>query len=195
MNRSQEIVQLIIDRDQKGLEILYDNYAHALLGISYRILNNTDLAEETLNKALLKIWDNISKYDSNKGAFFTWMSTITRNLSLDQRRSKHFIQDSKTDEIDKSIFQIQASNINTSKLDTDTLLTGLDDKYRMVLEFLYLKGYTQQELSDEAGIPLGTIKTRLKKAIDILRKNLGPESRIFSFLIPILYFITSNQWL
>lgn len=64
-------------------------------------------------------------------------------------------------------------------IDAAKLLSNLDENNRIVLEYAYLKGYTQQEISDELNIPLGTVKTRLRKAISILREELKNEKKYF----------------
>lgn len=182
MNSAAHITELIRKRDEKGISLLYDKYAKALLGISFRIVEDKTIAEDVLNKSFLKIWNNIDKYDEEKGTLFTWMGRIIKNSSLDARRSKFFVQQRKTDSIISSSSTIEAEEISTAKLDTDNLLKGLEEKYRIVLDYLYLRGYTQKELSDELSIPIGTIKTRLKKAMDILRKDIGQEKSINSSL-------------
>lgn len=192
MYSTKAIVDLIRKRDEKGISLLYDQYAYALLGISYRIVGDKQIAEDVLNKSFLKIWDNIGKYDEKKGALFTWMSRIVKNSSLDARRAKSFVQTNKTDSLTNSAYYLEATKSSTAKLDTDKLLTGLDDKYKVILEYLYLRGYTQKELSDELEIPIGTVKTRLKKAIDILRKNIGPETNMTTFISMLFIILTSN---
>ena len=68
---------------------------------------------------------------------------------------------------------------NGTSIDATRLLATLDANNRLVLEYAYLKGYTQQEISDELDIPLGTVKTRLRKAISILREELKDEKKYF----------------
>jgi RNA polymerase sigma-70 factor (ECF subfamily) len=193
MTQGEKIVKLLQERNEKGITLLYDKYSYALLGISKSIVGNPTMAEEILNKSFLKIWDNIEKYDSKKGAFFTWMSRIVKNTSLDYKKSKAYSQGSKTHSITESVVSKETQNIKTSKIDTDRLLEGLDEKYKIVLEYLYLKGYTQKEASDELNIPIGTIKTRLKKAIDILRKNIDPEKTLTAGIISLLIIIVISN--
>lgn len=188
MNRSAEIITLLKNRNEKGISLLYDHYSRALLGIAFNIVGSKPLAEEVLNKSFMKIWTNIDAYDSSKGAFFTWMNRIVKNTSLDMRKSKAFVQSSKMDPIEDSKLEGKTSYTDTSGIDTERLLKGLDAKYKIVLEYVYLKGYTQKEASEELDIPLGTIKTRLKKAIDILRKNIDPEKNLSTTIVGLIIF-------
>src|SRR5207253_4702565 len=69
----EELVILLQNRDQKAFSYLYDNYAAALNGVIYRMVENRELAEDILQEAFIKIWNNFSNYDSLKGRLFTWM--------------------------------------------------------------------------------------------------------------------------
>lgn len=179
MKLSDQIVDLISNRNEKGLQLIYDNYSKALYGITFRVLNNQEHAENALQNCFLKVWQNIEKYDSNKASLYTWMSQIARNAAIDIRRLKSFEREEKTE----SLSPVVSNNIHTSPttdgLDVEKLLAGLDEKYSFILEHLYLKGYTQRELAEKFDIPLGTIKTRLRAAISQIRNNLKDEKAIF----------------
>jgi RNA polymerase sigma-70 factor (ECF subfamily) len=189
MDLVNRIIDLIKNREERGMALLYDKYSIALYGIAFRIIGDKKFAEDVLNKSFLKIWDNIEKYDKSKGEFFTWMSRIVKNSSIDMKRSKIFIQSSKMDDISLVKSEIDLNENTTAKIDTAKLLNGLDEKYSTVLDYLYLRGYTQKELSEELFIPLGTVKTRVKKALDILRHNLKDEINIFTILLTLVSLI------
>ena len=175
MTLQEEIIELINNRDERGMELLYDNYSNALFAIAMSIVRNQKLAEDVLQKSFVKVWINIDKYKGSKGALFTWLSALTRNTALDMKKSKSYTQSQRTNELNISIHESSASQISSDGMDVESLLQHLEPKYKLVLDYVYLKGYTQQELSDEKGIPLGTIKTRLKKALELVRTYLGPE--------------------
>ena len=175
MTLQEEIIELINNRDERGMELLYDNYSNALFAIAMSIVRNQKLAEDVLQKSFVKVWINIDKYKGSKGALFTWLSALTRNTALDMKKSKSYTQSQRTNELNISIHESSASQISSDGMDVESLLQHLEPKYKLVLDYVYLKGYTQQELSEEKGIPLGTIKTRLKKALELVRTYLGPE--------------------
>ena len=77
----EELVLLLQNHDQQAFSYLYDNYSAALNGIIYRMVDNRELAEDILQEAFVKIWNNFSSYDTGKGRLFTWMLNITRNLT------------------------------------------------------------------------------------------------------------------
>lgn len=179
MSINQEIIAKIKARHEDGLRLLYANYSDVLFGMAHRILNNEAFAEDALQQSFLKIWNNIDKYDSSKSTLFTWMAKIVKNTSIDISRLKSFQKEVKTETIDPIVHKTENEFIDTDKIDVNSLLDGMDEKYKVVLEFLYLKGYSQSELSEKLEMPLGTIKTRSKKAIDILREKLKKENKLF----------------
>lgn len=161
------------------MSLLYDQYSGSLYGIINRILGDAHLAEDALQRTFLKIWENIEGYDVSKASFFTWMSVVARNTALDQKRLKTFQAKQKTISVDEIVYRPGASMPNGASIDAKKLLANLDVNNRIVLEYAYLKGYTQQEISDELNIPLGTVKTRLRKAISVLREELKDEKKYF----------------
>ena len=161
------------------MSLLYDHYSDSLYGLINRILGDDQLAEDALQKSFLKIWQNIDVFDATRASFFTWMSTIARNTALDQRRLKTYQTKQKTVSVDEVVYRPGVNTPEGASIDAARLLAHLDVNNRIVLEYAYLKGYTQQEISDALNIPLGTVKTRLRKAISILRDQLKDEKKYF----------------
>jgi RNA polymerase sigma-70 factor (ECF subfamily) len=161
------------------MSLLYDRYADALYGVVNRILEDDQTAEDVLQKTMVKIWKGIGSFDPDKASFYTWMSVIARNTALDQKRLKSFQNRNKTISTDEVVYKPVVSTPEGTEIDAARLLSGLDPNYRIVLEYAYLKGYTQQEISDSLQIPLGTVKTRLRAAINLLREELKNEKKYF----------------
>jgi RNA polymerase sigma-70 factor (ECF subfamily) len=161
------------------MSLLYDHYADSLYGLTKRILGDDQLAEDALQKSLLKIWNSIGTYEADKASFFTWISVITRNTALDQKRLKAYQAIQKTVSVDDVVYRKEVRMPEGAQIDAARLLANLDENNRTVLEYSYLRGYTQQEISDTLNIPLGTVKTRLRKAISVLRDQLKNEKDYF----------------
>ena len=161
------------------MSLLYDHYADTLFGMISRMVGDEQIAEDVLQKTMLKIWTSIESFDASKASFFTWMSVIARNTALDQKRLKTFQDRQKTISADEIVYRPMMSSPEGTSIDAATLLSKLDGNYRIVLEYAYLKGYTQQEISDTLEIPLGTVKTRLRAAIGFLREELKGEKQYF----------------
>lgn len=191
MNLEKEIYNKLMARDESGLSLLYENYVDALYGMAYRILNHEAHAEDAIQKSFLKIWNSIGQYDSEKSTLFTWMATIVKNTSIDMTRLVSFQKEKKSETFDINVHKAGTDQIDESKMDTLTIIDGLDSKYAIILDYLYLRGYSQRELSDELGIPIGTIKTRVKKAIDILRKKYATDKNLMiSIVLIVLALLT-----
>lgn len=91
----EELIQLLKTGDESAFSYLYDHYSGALFGVIFKIIGDQPLAEDILQEAFVKIWNNFSSYDSSKGRLFTWMLNITRNLTIDTLRSKSYKKQSK----------------------------------------------------------------------------------------------------
>jgi len=172
-------IDLIRSGDQEGLSRIYDAYSGPVMGIIFRIVKNQELAEEILQQTMLKVWNKIDLFDSNKSSFFTWVAAIARNTAIDKKRLKSFENKSKTDSLDTAVYDIKESPNHTSKLDIEKITAALDPKYKIIVDKLYLEGYSQSDLSKELDIPLGTIKTRVRMAIKMLREEFKDERKYF----------------
>ena len=174
--QESELVQLLKDKNPEGFTYLYDHYHRALYGIIFRIVNNDVLAEDILQDAFIKIWKNIDNYDSAKGRLFTWLVNVARNLAIDNYRSKDYTNQVKNQSMDDSVSSINELSQINSKVDhigmKDTI-SRLKPEYIQVIDLLYFKGYTQEEVAKEYNIPLGTVKTRIRSAIIQLREKMG----------------------
>lgn len=174
-----QVITLIKAKDEKGLNYLYDNYSGALNGIIYRIVGSEKISEEILQQTFLKVWEKIHSYDSNKSTLFTWMSRIARNSAIDVKRLKSFEHNQKTESIDNQFDIAQNTSDLSEKIDVEILLKNVDPKYKMVLDCVYLQGYSHREAAEKLDLPLGTVKTRLRNALNQLRENLRNEENLF----------------
>lgn len=174
----EELVILLQNKDQKAFSYLYDNYAGALNGVIYRMVENRELAEDILQEAFIKIWNNFSNYDHLKGRLFTWMLNITRNLTIDTLRSKGYKKQTKISSDENSVSNYTDDSKVAERFDSMGLrkqLVNLKPEQRSIIDLAYFNGYTQDEISKELGIPLGTVKTRMRTAILELRKILNKD--------------------
>lgn len=168
-----ELVLLLKAKDQRGFNILYNNYSSALYGVLNKILQSSELSTDVLQDVFVKIWRNIDNYDSSKGSIFTWMMNIARNLAIDTLRSADYRDSSLNISIEDNIInQIDDSNQMILEIDSIGLrkvVEKLKPELKQLIDLAYFQGYTQNEISEEFNIPLGTVKTRIKTAISILR--------------------------
>lgn len=169
-------MQLLRRREKVAAEALYDMYSASLYGVILRIVNEETLAEDILQETFVKIWQSFSSYSADKGRLFTWMVNIARNLSIDKIRSKDFRNQNKNQDIENNVNLIDENRSAVYKpelLGIKELVNTLRPEQKSILELVYFKGYTHVEAADELGIPLGTVKTRLRMAILELRKHFN----------------------
>ncbi len=171
----EDLILRLQNQDQTAFSYLYDNYAAALNGVIHRMIDDTQLAEDILQEAFLKIWNNFKQYDNTKGRLFTWMVNITRNLTIDTLRSKGYKKQKKISQDENSVSGYKDSGYGADRFDTMGLrkqVSSLKPDQKVIIDLAYFSGYTQEEISKEMGIPLGTVKTRMRTAIMELRKMI-----------------------
>ena len=172
----EELVLALRNREKIGVEALYDMYSSSLYGVISRIVIDEPVAEDVLQETFVKIWHSFSSYSTDKGRLFTWMVNIARNLSIDKIRSKDFKNQSKNRELENNVTFIDEQRNTVYKpelLGIKELVETLKPEQKSILDLVYFKGYTHVEAAEELGIPLGTIKTRLRMAIQQLRKHFN----------------------
>lgn len=170
------MVVLLQGRDQSAFSYLYDNYAAALNGIIFKFVEDEHLREDILQEAFIKIWNNFTQYDSSKGRLFTWIVNLTRNLTIDTLRSKGYKKQQKISHDENSVSSYHDGSYGIDKFDYIGLrkqISTLKPEQKSIIDLAYFSGYTQEEISKEIGIPLGTVKTRMRTAILELRKILA----------------------
>ena len=169
-----DLLTQLKSKNPEALEYLYTHYSRALYGIILRIIKREDLAAELLQDTFIKIWQKIASYDATKGKLYTWMINIARHLAIDKLRSKEISQDAKTDGT-INLVHMHVSHPKEDDIGVEDLLDQLDRDHKLVLNAIYFGGYTHAEVADAYDIPLGTVKTRVRNALGMLRKYLGPQ--------------------
>jgi len=169
----KHIIELLQERNEKAISLLYENYSNTLYGVAYKVVKDDALAQDVLQESFIKIWKKADTYDPTKAKLFTWLFRITRNTAIDKLRSGKSKSD-KEIQIDVSdVYNLGVEGINPELIDMRKNLLKIDLKYQIVLEALFFEGMTHQEASEELDIPLGTIKSRLKIGLRELRKIYG----------------------
>jgi RNA polymerase sigma factor (sigma-70 family) len=171
----EELIALLQNQDATAFSYLYDNYSGALSGVIMRMVDDAQLAEDILQETFIKIWKNFNQYDASKGRLFTWMVNITRNYTIDTLRSKGYKKQQKISEDENVVSNYRDKQFNTNQFDSIGLrkqVQTLKPDQKIIIDLAYFGGYTQEEISKEMKIPLGTVKTRMRSAIMELRKLL-----------------------
>ncbi|MFB9328282.1 RNA polymerase sigma factor [Paenibacillus aurantiacus] len=179
-----QIMRRIAERDSKALEWLYDRYEQAVYSFAYRFVGDAMLAEEIVQELFMRIWNHAKPFDPSQGKLSTWIFAITRNIAIDQLRRKQNRTAKQTE--DTELFAaIPDERMNPEEEASKNLMAEivkdavkeLNEEQRNVLDWIYFQGLTHQEISAGKGIPLGTVKSRLRLALKQLRTRLGGSER------------------
>ena len=167
----QELVGLLKEQNNDAFNYLYDHYSGALFTIINQIVSDKDTARDVLQEIFVNIWKKISTYDETKGRLFTWMLNIARNAAIDKVRSKGYRDNQRTQPIaeGENAGMGMSSNPIVNDVGLKKVLTTLNEDYRKLIDLSYFQGFTHEEIAKMLGIPLGTVKTRIRTAISQLR--------------------------
>jgi RNA polymerase sigma factor (sigma-70 family) len=161
---------LLYDNDKDAFTYLYDHYAPALFGAIKRVVRNESIAEDLLQDVFISVYRKIKTYDSSKGRLFTWLLTIAHNRAVDYQRSAHVRNTSGCLEL-KEEHSVQQA-IAEAKAEQRLLfqqIRKLQPTVRELVELIYVQGYTHEQAAQLHRIPLGTVKTRVRRGIEQLR--------------------------
>jgi RNA polymerase sigma factor (sigma-70 family) len=166
----QELVALLQKRNGQAFSYLYDNYSGALYGIIHAIVTDNEAASDVLQNVFVNIWRRIDSYDAMKGRLFTWMLNIARNAAIDELRSKGYRDSKKTQSLPENAELAGAvSGPLADDVGLRKVLGKLKDEWKVLIDLSYFQGFTHEEIAKILGIPLGTVKTRIRSALIQLR--------------------------
>lgn len=168
----EELILLLKQQSRDAFNYLYKNYSAVLYGVITKVVADEHTANDVLQEAFVKIWNNIRMYDAGKGRLYTWMLNLARNTAIDKLRSKGEIMKGKIQmgETDVSINGITAkTETATDTIGLRKMVAELRPEYKVIVDMAYFKGYTLDEISKTLNVPLGTVKTRMRSAMLQLR--------------------------
>ncbi|MGH8497926.1 MAG: RNA polymerase sigma factor [Methylococcales bacterium] len=171
------IVAAVQSGDRTAFAELYDRHAAWLLALAYRILQNRRDAEDLVHDVFIEVWDKAESYDPIRGSVRAWLAVRTRSRALDRIRSFKSFHKNEAGEIDSYSTNTESSGRADADVDHQTArraVAYLSPKQRTVIQLSYFQGMTCQEIADRCEIPLGTVKSRLASAMNLLRKYLNP---------------------
>lgn len=179
INWEQTLISIGLDRDKAAYALLFKHFAPRLKAFGIKLFGNEQQALEMVQDTMLNVWQKASLFDATKGAASTWIFTIARNIRFDMLRKK---QRRKEDiSSDDLWFDGEYPDIELEQSDYHWDITLLLDKLAPhfallplaqseIITKIYLEEKTHQEVSDELSIPLGTVKSRLRLALDRLKE-------------------------
>ncbi len=154
--------------DREAFRSLYDQTSGWMLAISMKILRRRDLAEEAIQDAFVSIWKQAERYDRTSGSPRGWMATITRRRAIDRLRASPWLARENSEIPDAAGIIARLPE----RLALRQCLERLDARTRHSICLAYLYGLSHSELSEKTGLPLGTIKSRLRRGLMSLKECL-----------------------
>jgi RNA polymerase sigma-70 factor, ECF subfamily len=173
------LMRRVVVGDLLAFRAIYDRHAAAAHGLAYRMLRERAAAEDVVQEAFIALWRGRHDYRPERGSLRSWLLTITRNRAIDAIRRTcrdtrtEFVADrdrealERTDE--EAMLHLEAVGIGIA-------LQSLPDAQRQAVELSYFGGLSQREIADRLGIPLGTVKGRLRLALNKLAAQLDASA-------------------
>ena len=172
------LLERIAQQDDAALKVLYRQCAPKLYGLALRVVTHRDWAEDVLQEAFLSIWRSAPDYRASLSPPMAWMGLIVRSRGLDMLRRRTADRSHVTQELDDTLADTLASD-NPTPMDTaqaseqawalHQCLGRLDNKQREVVSLAYVRDLSHGELAQQLSLPLGTVKTWIRRGLDQLR--------------------------
>jgi len=179
-DRGRELVGRAARGDRQALRRLYDLYSPSAMAIALRMLKNRPVAEEVVQDTFVEVWRRAREYDASRGTVSAWIATIARTRALDRLRADARLAAAK----EKAAAQPETPSVAPLELAVErqqrervnAALGTLPPEQRLAIELAYFDGLTQREIAEKLGQPLGTVKTRVRLAMEKLAVVLcGPQ--------------------
>ncbi|HEX6988417.1 MAG TPA: sigma-70 family RNA polymerase sigma factor [Bacillota bacterium] len=171
-----ELVRRVAGGDEAALELLYDRYAGRIYGLAVRLVADDADAEEVVQDVFTRLWRHAGRFDAGRSSLGTWLLTVTRRRAIDTLRARGRRQRSEPlplhlpadDDVE------EAAENEVLAADVAQAVDHLPDTLRQVIVHAYYLGQSHREVAGALGIPLGTVKTRLRAAVERLRNTFSP---------------------
>lgn len=159
--------------NQEAMAHIYDRYSPIVYSVALRVLGETAAAEDVLQEIFLQLWRNPSSFDASRGNLAPWLAVVARNRALDtlRKRRPQTEIDEATVLVDLDLATDAERKRRTAKI--RSILQQMPAAQRTALEMAYFEGYSHSEISEKTGEPLGTIKTRIRTGLMLLRKGIA----------------------
>lgn len=172
------LIKRVAAHDDEAFKLLYDQTASRLFGLALRICANREWAEDALQDAFVQVWKTSAEYQKTLSPPLAWLGLIVRSRALDQLRRRKAEREHLSDEWDEE----KAPDMEDTAQDPQDLstanelatalhqcLTRLDKKQREAVSLAYLRDLSHSELALELGLPLGTVKSWIRRGLEQLR--------------------------
>ncbi|MHB1045133.1 MAG: sigma-70 family RNA polymerase sigma factor [Thermoanaerobaculia bacterium] len=176
-----ELVERIREGDQGALDLLYKRYSAPVYSLVWKVLQNSEEAEDVALDVFWQVWRQAGRYDPSRGAPPAWIFTLARSRAIDRLRARKRREDRTVsiddpelniDPLDEKAAPDDVVSFRQNRDAVRAAMTKLSAVQREAVELAFLKGMTHVEIAERLGQPLGTVKTRIRQGLIRLRKHL-----------------------
>lgn len=171
----EALLERLSRKDLAALDALYARYSRVAFGLAYRVLSNPEAAEDAVQEAFLTVWRRAESFQASRGNVRAWLLTVVRNRAIDVLRARESrpkvvasLEDIRSvaamddDPADSALRQVEASAVRAA-------LAALPPEQRETVELAFFSGLSYPEVAQRTGTPLGTVKSRMRLALERLR--------------------------
>jgi RNA polymerase sigma-70 factor (ECF subfamily) len=174
-----QLVEGLLAGNEDAVRALYARYARPIFTLGLRLLGSPEAAEELTQDVFLAAWRKAARFDPSRGRLSTWLMTIAHNLAVDRLRRETGATRPRLVLVDE-VPEVIGADEDEPFMERDAAvraLSCLSDAERRLLARAYFGGLTAREIAEADGIPLGTVKTRLRTALIKVRKANQDKER------------------
>jgi RNA polymerase sigma-70 factor (ECF subfamily) len=167
----------VVQKDESALAALYDRYSRLVYSEASRILRDKGAAEEILQDIFYQVWRTAEKFDPQRGSLPGWLLVVARNRAISKLRRRSASGDDELNENAASCpFNLElAASQNQLLGRVRGAMKNLPEGQREAIELAYFEGMTHSEIASKTGEALGTVKTRIRSALEVLRRAVASQ--------------------
>jgi RNA polymerase sigma-70 factor, ECF subfamily len=175
----EEVMQLVQGGSPRAFELLYDRHGGAAFSLAYRMVGNRVTAEDITQEAFLSIWRSRLRYDQARGSVRTWVLGIVHNRTIDQLRrgTVHDRRRETLDGVEERFEARERTDVEAARREEARGVHGaletLPEEQRRTIELAYFGGFSHSQIAEMLGMPIGTVKGRMRLGLEKMRKQLA----------------------
>lgn len=173
-------IEAIVDHDERALAALYDATFNRVFGLAQRIVRNAAMAEEVVEDAYFQVWRQAVRFDASRGKPMTWLLAMVRSRAIDAlRREARFQHELVDDDASLDIASAETAvddllDIARHRADLHQALMLIGAQPRQLVSMAFFRGLSHEEIAEQTRLPLGTVKSQIRRALLSLRQILRP---------------------
>jgi RNA polymerase sigma-70 factor (ECF subfamily) len=171
----EELMALVSDQDPAAFGVIYDRHSTAAFSLAYRMVGKRNAAEDVVQDAFLSLWRTAGRYDAARGSVRTWVLGIVHNRAIDamRRATVHDSRRASDEGLEERFAAPERTDAEAARraeaADVRAALSELPADQLKVVELAYFGGFTHSEIAEMLDTPLGTVKGRMRLALEKLR--------------------------